>query len=309
MGARRAMVWGGIVLIGTLGMQPAGGIIDPNYDWEIYVAKVDDSGVTQITDSPGGLDNVTPTWSSDGSQIAFSSDRDGGDSEVYVLSWVDGSQGRRTNQDGADDSPSFAPDGRMAFATNRDGNGEIYVLGPDGSLQNLTNDPATDSLPTWSPDGTRIAFVRTFGSDPEIFVMNADGSGQTNLSANNGGGQGTLAIDTMPAWSPDGGHIAFISVRTGGADLFVMGSDGAEPTNLTKGPDRESNPNYAPDGRIGFVSDHPSKPGSYLYDYGIYVMNPDGSGVAPLFVDPSLDPSVFDWAPDGSYIVFQARKN
>jgi TolB protein len=62
--------------------------------------------------------------------------------------------------------------------------------------------------------------------DREIYVMNADGSGQTNLTKN-------PAFDSAPAWSPDGTRIAFISLRDGSRALFLMKADGTGATHIT----------------------------------------------------------------------------
>ena len=102
--------------------------------------------------------------------------------------------------------PSLPPDGRIAFASNRDG--ELRDLlderrrhRPDPAHQQRrrsTTDPA------WSPDGTKIAFTTDRDGNFEIYVMNADGTGQTRLTNN-------AAADDEPAWSPDGSKIAFTS--------------------------------------------------------------------------------------------------
>ena len=79
------------------------------------------------------------------------------------------------------------------------------------------------SGPAWSPDGRRIAFHSKRDGNPEIYVMNADGSGVTRLTYNG-------ARDLVTAWSPDGRRIAFYSNRDGGNwEIYVMNAAGEPP--------------------------------------------------------------------------------
>ena len=84
-----------------------------------------------------------------------------------------------------------------------------------------------DLDPAWLPDGTKIAFEKGDGNQYEVYVVNADGSGLTNLTNTNS------ASDLEPSWSPDGQKIAFSSTRAGTNDIFMMNADGSGPTNLT----------------------------------------------------------------------------
>ena len=74
--------------------------------------------------------------------------------------------------------------------------------------------------PVWSPDGTKIAFQSNRDGNFEIYVMNADGSGQTRLTTNE-------ANDVHPDWSPSGDRLVFLSFRDGGSEIYVMNPDGA----------------------------------------------------------------------------------
>ena len=106
----------------------------------------------------------------------------------------------------------------------------------------MTNAPGyDDDSAVWSPDGTKIAFVRFYGGAGEIFVMNADGSGQTNLTND-------PANDGDPTWSPDGSKIAFTTNRgpTGDNEVFLMNADGSNPVDLTNSPANESDPDWQP---------------------------------------------------------------
>lgn len=74
--------------------------------------------------------------------------------------------------------------------------------------------------PMYSPDGLKIAFISTHDGDPEIFVMNANGTGLRKLTDN-------TAVDAAPSWSPDGGKIVFTSDRSGSFELYSMNADGS----------------------------------------------------------------------------------
>ena len=166
---------------------------------DIYAMDADGSNPVRLTNDPGS--DLAPSWSPDGSRIAFLSVRDG-DEEIYVIN-ADGSNPRRlTNSPGSDQFPAWSPDGtRIAFSSDRDGSPslegrDIYVMNAaDGlGLVRLTDDPAYDTGPAWSPDGSRIAF--TSGRDGSgLFVMNADGSGVVRIRAGFAG---------PPSWSPIG---------------------------------------------------------------------------------------------------------
>ena len=75
--------------------------------------------------------------------------------------------------------------------------------------------------PMYSPDGLKIAFISTHDGDPEIFVMNANGTGLRKLTDN-------TAVDAAPSWSPDGRKVVFTSDRSGSFELYSMNADGSQ---------------------------------------------------------------------------------
>jgi Tol biopolymer transport system component len=236
--------------------------------------------------------------------------------------------------------------GRIAFATNRyDAQLDIAAINASGSgLVRLTTHLGADAWPTWSPDTTRIAFQSDRIEPPEtlavfqIFVMNADGSGVTQItpddtlanimpawsplahriafsSQRDGNyeiyvmdpdGQNPLRLtnnaaeDAQAAWSPDGLLIAFVSARDGNSEIYVMdAATGASPTNLTNNGGTDWGPAWSPDGtKIAFCSNRE-------IDFGIWVMDANGSNPVRL-TNPSQGVACLpDWSPDGTRLAFE----
>jgi Tol biopolymer transport system component len=148
-----------------------------------------------------------------------------------------------------------------------------------------------------------IAFQSSRDGDYEIYLMNADGSGQVNLTDNPG-------YDYAPVWSPDGTRIAFTSNRDGNNEIYVMNADGSGLLNLTNNPGYDYAPAWSPDGtRIAFTSNRDG-------NSEIYVVNTDGSGLHNLTNNPAEDGGVdfvtrvgLSWSPNGAKIAFVSARD
>jgi Tol biopolymer transport system component len=180
--------------------------------------------------------------------------------------------------------------GEIAFSSTREGGLAIFVMDIQAkTVRRLTN---TDGNlgPAWSPDGKRIAFSSDRTGRSQIYIMNADGSSEINISQN-------TDSDGEPRWSPDGQQIAFVSVHENSfPQIYTMAPDGTHRRRLTGlgslHPLDGSFPTWSPDGKqIAFSSAHDGSP-------AVFVMNADGTNVILLVEGPSYPV----WSPDAKYI-------
>src|SRR5262249_45219353 len=138
---------------------------------------------------------------------------------------------RLTHNPGMDATPAVSPDGKKIIFSRQTGNySQIYSMNPDGSqIRQMTSLPAPNMAtgPVWSRDGKKIALTVYNGFGPgSIYIMNANGSGLTQLVTTPGG-------DQNPTFSPDGKRIAFMSNRTGNWEVWSVDINGGTPTQIT----------------------------------------------------------------------------
>jgi Tol biopolymer transport system component len=153
----------------------------------LWVMNADGSGMTPLFADADPYYEDHPSWSPDG-RLAFFSNRGAGGqsaSHVYVIN-ADGSGLTFVGDSSAtEETPAWSPDGRrIAFSSNREtGRFQIWLMNPDGSNPvRLTSDSGGGGEPQWSPDGSKIVYASFRDNVVEIYVMKADGSGQTRLT-------------------------------------------------------------------------------------------------------------------------------
>jgi Tol biopolymer transport system component len=153
---------------------------------------------------------------------------------------------------------------------------------------------ARDGSPSWSPDSQRIAFYSERDGKSDIYVMNADGTGERRLTD-------STADEGYPSWSPDGRTITFDSDRDGNFEIYAMDVDGGNLRRLTNHPARDISASWSPDGsEIAFMSDRGG-------GFDVYVMRADGTAVDKRSATGTSWFPVF--SPDNSRLAFHVGRD
>jgi Tol biopolymer transport system component len=293
------------------------------------VFVMDSDGKNQKAIPGTDISPLSPSWSSDGRWIAYSSAFNPG----LFITDLEGKNKRTINDVNHGGRVGWSPDSNyILYVGGVEQDAEVFVMTVEGmERRSLTNNANYDSYPGWPPFAgpvqvvaaqptatpgasstrsrrrasptpqatltptlalkARIAFTSHRDRNAEIYMANSDGSDAVRLTMDS-------ADDTSPTWSPDGTKIAFLSARNGISKLYTVNADGSGARVITTNKDVELSPAWSPDGkRIAFAARLDGN------TFDIVVIDSDGKNQQVLTRNriDDMDPS---WSPDGKYIIY-----
>ncbi len=187
--------------------------------------------------------------------------------------------------------------GEIVVASSRTGRFQLYAAERANlaQLRKIMDDTAVATEPAFSPDGSRIAFTSTRDGQPEIYIMDADGTGAGRLTNSPG-------ADGDASFTADGQAVVFHSQRTGHRQIFLQPITSSDAVQLTQEPADNSQPTVSPDGEtIAFVSNREG-------NNHIWLMSKDGSSQRPVTRGPQSKETAPRFLRDGSLAYLVERK-
>ncbi len=203
--------------------------------YRLYVSDADGYNPKVILNSRKPV--MSPSWSYDGSQIAYVS-FERGTPAVFVQNIFTGQKRMVSARKGINGAPSWSPDGRkLALSLSRDGNPELYILSlANGAFKRLTNSRAIDTEPNWTQDGRSIIFTSDRGGRPQLYEVSANGGTAKRVTFN---GSYNSAADVV------GEKIAFVR-RVSGAFRIAVKERGQRGADVVSDGRFDESPSLAP---------------------------------------------------------------
>lgn len=201
----------------------------------------------QLTFDKSGIRSLA--WSADGKRIVFVSFRAGNQSNLWQIPASGGEPEIIATSGKNITNLAVSPDGRTIAFTDESNDSNIWKIAPDAPARKFIHSTRADHSPQFSPDGSRVVFVSDRTGNQEIWIADADGKNQRQLTDSNG-------LTGSPRFSPDGKFVAFDAASENTRDIFIVSSDGGAPRRLTDSRSRSVLPAWSADGRfVYFCSD------------------------------------------------------
>ncbi|MBZ5585543.1 MAG: DUF5050 domain-containing protein [Acidobacteriia bacterium] len=212
-----------------------------------------------------------PAWSPDGKVVVFSTGNAGAMSIptlMMIAASASGARAERAPLGEGGEWPTISRDGKLVYMRwVRDENVWRLPLAdgrPTGPPERFLFSTRRDVEPRYSADGKRVAFTTDRSGQTEVWICNADGSGQMQLTSFH------AVITAAGRWSPDGQRLVFLSNKEGQHEIYVISANGGAALRLTNNLAHDSAPSWSRDGRwIYFASNRED-------GFQVWRMPPDG---------------------------------
>ena len=217
-----------------------------------YVVKSTGRFELKIADADGSNDQtalasrepiISPTWSPDGSKLAYVS-FEAKKPVVYVHDLASGRRHVAANFKGSNSAPAWSPDGKqLAVVLTKDGSSQLYLVNADGSgVTRIATSAGIDTEPRWSADGKYIYFTSDRGGSPQIYRVASSGGSAERISF-----EGSYNVTPRP--SPDGKSLAFVA-RNGGRFQLALMDLATKQVQILTDSTKDESPSFAPNGRM-----------------------------------------------------------
>lgn len=222
----------------------------------VYHLRVDDFYQIFVIDLASGIikqltfegENIEPSWSPDGSKIAYACKKEGTKFELCLMNADGSGQHTLTQNDYNDWNPRWSPDGQfLVYSSSEFQYSHVHIFDlANKTSRRLVTATGNEGGGRWSPAGSQILFTADRGGYFNLYTCGTDGNQEKQLT--------DFGRDDHGAWSPDGKSIVFVrTISTAGissiVDLFIIDANGQNPKQLTNDPLLENWPTFSPDGK------------------------------------------------------------
>ena len=218
--------------------------INKSTDNQKYVLQIADAdGHNARTIFTSSKQILSPSWSPDGSRLAYVS-FESGNSAIYIQDIIQGTRAKVSAKKGINSAPAWSPNGRkLALTLSAGGSPDIYILDIAArNLKRITSGPAIDTEPVWMPDGRTLLFTSDRSGGPQIYQVSVNGGKAQRLTFD---GKYNAAADI----SPDGKYLTLVNNSGNGFRIAIMDTQTRAMRVISDGHLDES-PTFAPNGSM-----------------------------------------------------------
>lgn len=288
-------------------------LVSPDGQWVAYLEDYNQRADILVVPAAGGLPRLvtadapsTPpftgnlgtgfAWTPDSTAIIYTSPADG---KLHRVPRTGGRAPAITDGQGSNTAPSLAPDGTfVAYLVDRgDVDDQVFIAMRDldtktPTIRCLTPEGLFAADPRVSPDGRHLACVLTdpmdrWSHDTQIAIVTLSTGAIAILTPTEN------IVNNQPRWSPDGATLAFVSDRSGYANVYTLPATGGEPRPLAPEPYEQAEPNWSPDGRrIAYTRNENA-------DIQIVVAQHEGGTATRISTEAGIHANL-SWSPDGA---------